>query len=175
MNRRRRHSRRQVRPEQPRKLDQPVALAAYAQASPDWHEWMVRSVSLRTALEMVDAGEAEAVTRKTDNGLVTIYRETKPTRASKSSPATLTFATMLAVAKRRDERLRPDEMAHVAKFLVWPFIGDTRAVAVRPRVTERELRQAQAVSDRACGVMAVRKTSSRGEVRAEYYEEPQAA
>lgn len=55
------------------------------------------------------------------------------------SPSTLTVSTMAAVAiAEPGVRLSRAERAHVAKFRVWALIGDSKAVAVRPRMTERE-------------------------------------
>ena len=137
MSRHRRHNRRQSRPQTPRKLDQPVMMAAYSQDTPDWEKWRSRTVSLRHCLEMVAAGEAKEIVRQGKNGLVAFFQETNPTRASESSPTTLTMATMNAVA-RSDEQLTAGEKAHVLKFRVWGLIGDTKAVAVRPRLSDAE-------------------------------------
>jgi hypothetical protein len=75
---------------------------------------------------------------------VIVYSSSQPT------PATLTFSTMKAIASavkpanRSEPRVRLSryERDQVRKFKVWPLIGDTKAVAVRPRMSEREAAEA---------------------------------
>lgn len=64
--------------------------------------------------------------------------------ASEPTPATLTFSTMKAVAIAQPMvRLSRYERNQVKKFKVWGLIGDTKAVAVRPRMSESELAEAR--------------------------------
>ena len=141
--RQRRHAT-QSSAQQPAKLNQPVMMAAYAQSSDFWRNWVGRHLTVRTALRMVAAKEAEAITRMTPNGLVTIYRETQPSRAHQPSPSSLTVATSHALA-RRGERLTAAEQAHVNKFLLWPTIGDNKAPLVQPRMSEQHQREAERI------------------------------
>ncbi len=144
MNRKRRHACRVV---EMKKLDRPVLLAGYAQDSENWREWMGRRVSARTALEMVSAGEAQELYRQTENGVISIYRETGPTRASKASPAMLTLSTMLAVSGEIDRR------SEVEKYAMWPFEFDRRnAATVGPAVGYFERQRAQQILNRARGI-----------------------
>jgi hypothetical protein len=126
-----------------------VAQYAYLQDQSDWKLWTFRTISERSALILVANGEAEPVTREvvrtTADGQITKsvevvgYRALKPTSWERPSPATLTFGTMQSVAGLRAGRRAADE---VIKFRVWPLIGDTRAVAVRPRMSEADLQEA---------------------------------
>jgi hypothetical protein len=123
-----------------------VKLFAYLQECEDWKQWVRRTISQRAADELVRDGEAQAVTRQVD-GVVTCvgYRAVTPTGWSKSSPSTLTFGTLVAVGKEAAGRghLSRAEKMHIIKFRVWPLIGDTKAVAVRPRISETERRHAE--------------------------------
>jgi hypothetical protein len=65
-------------------------------------------------------------------------RDVEPS-TSQPTPATLTFSTMKAVAVAEPKvRLSRYELSQVRKFKVWPLVGDTRAVAVRPKMSDRE-------------------------------------
>lgn len=124
---------------------QMVALFAYAQIVDNWREWSFRTVTRRRAERMVEDGKAQAITRM-DGGFVRVvgYRETEPARIERRSPSTLTFGTMQAVAADALHlRLSQGQRNEVLKFRVWPLIGDTRAVAVRPRMTDAERRLAE--------------------------------
>jgi hypothetical protein len=121
-----------------------VAYFAYAQLSEKWREWNFRTISQRQAETLVAAGEATPITREV-NGEVQLvgYRALQPTSWERPSPATLTFATMEAVRREAmHERLTRRQRAEVVKFKVWPLIGDTKAVAVRPKISEAEYRLA---------------------------------
>jgi hypothetical protein len=173
----RRRQRHHAKPVAMKKLDQHVVMAAYAQESTDWRMWRARHVSLRKALEMVAASEAQAITRKSANGIITFYRETKPSRAGSPTPCTLTLSTMLAVGRSKDgskAKLEPREYNEVVKFRVWPLIGDTRAVAVRPRITPREKAFAEKLFEKAKtkAVTPKKDCSTRGEVQALYFDAP---
>jgi hypothetical protein len=117
-----------------------VAHFAYAQTSEKWGDWTFRTISQRQAENLVSAGEAERIIRRLDGEVQVVgYRALKPTSWERPSPATLTFATMKAVAKHaQGYRLTRGESEQVIKFRVWPLIGDTRAVAVRPRISDAE-------------------------------------
>jgi hypothetical protein len=168
------------RPSELRKLDQPVIVFSYLQDSGNWRTWRFRLVSLRKVLEMVSEGQAETLTRKTANGLVIFYRETQASRLSAPSPTTLTLATMNAVGRSGNpqDRLEPSDYAHVVKFRVWPLIGDTKAVAVRPRISDSERILAEKLFDRARGVKESKqrtRASRTGDVQALYFDAPQVA
>lgn len=115
-----------------------VAYFAYAQTSERWREWTFRTISQRQAEGLVAAGEAVPITRMEDGAVRIVgYRALKPTNWERPSPATLTYGTMLAVAGLTDSRRQ------VEKFQVWPLIGDTKAVAVRPRISEADRARAE--------------------------------
>ncbi|MDP9039815.1 MAG: hypothetical protein M3O02_11180 [Acidobacteriota bacterium] len=118
-----------------------VAHYAYIQDSEIWRNWTFRTISEREAKALMACGEAQPVTREVDGELRLVgYRATTPTSWERPSPATLTFATMEAAAGLRSGRRAADE---VMKFRVWALIGDTKAVCVRPRMTDDELREAE--------------------------------
>lgn len=140
-----------------------VAYFAYSQLSNKWREWSFRTVSQRMAEMLVANGEATPITRLVDGEVRVVgYRALKPTSWERPSPATLTFDTMCAVGnqdaagKEVDPkyRLTPWERRQIVKFQVWPLIGDTKAVAVRPRITDAERRLAEKLLGRG-----VRQTS----------------
>lgn len=135
-----------------------VAYFAYSQATEKWRDWTFRTISQRQAEILLAAGEARLITRML-NGVVQVvgYRATKPTSWERESPATLTYATMIAVGNDTDKvpsdpryRQTRRERAEVTKFRVWPLIGDTKAVAVRPRISEEEMKLAQTLLARPC-------------------------
>jgi hypothetical protein len=120
---------------------------AYTQDSTDWEKWNYRSISQRSAEILAKDGLAERVTRRVDGVVQTVgYKALQPTSWEKPSPATLTFGTMQAVgyhttaANKCDPKYRMTrgERDHVIKFRVWPLVGDTKAVAVRPPMTPIE-------------------------------------
>jgi hypothetical protein len=125
--------------------NQMVAVFAYIQASPNWLEWGFRTISLRQAEIKQAAGEVERVTRMVDGMVQTVgFREKSPTRSGNPTPTTLTEATLNAVSNR-DGRLERNERMEVIKFIVWPLIGDTKAVCVRPPMTVADRRYAEKV------------------------------
>lgn len=122
-----------------------VAYFAYAQGSLKWSEWAFRTISQRQAQILEAAGEAERITRLVDGTVQVVgYRALKPTSWERPSPCTLTLATMVAVGREAQgctlTRRQRDE---VVKFRVWPLIGDSRAIAVRPPMTVEERRTAE--------------------------------
>lgn len=121
-----------------------VAYFAYAQQTEKWREWSFRTISQRQAEQLVAAGEAMPITRQMD-GVVQIvgYRALQPTSWERPSPATLTLGTMQAVLRESyKERLTRRQRDEILKFRVWALIGDEKAVAVRPRISEAEYRLA---------------------------------
>jgi hypothetical protein len=124
-----------------------VAYFAYSQRTEKWLEWNFRTVSQRQAELLAAAGEAVPIPREVD-GIVQIvgYRALKPTSWERPSPATLTFGTMCAVGNQDADgkevepryRLSRRERQEIVKFKVWALIGDTKAVAVRPRISEAD-------------------------------------
>jgi len=122
-----------------------VKLFAYTQADEsDWENWNFRNVSQHQAQQFVRFGDAYMVTRLVDGKVeVAGYRATKPTMVLRKSPTSLTFSTMRAISNYRPgTKLERHERLQVEKFIAWPTIGDTKAVAVRPAMTEAELRVA---------------------------------
>jgi hypothetical protein len=126
---------------------QMVAHFAYSQISQKWTDWSFRTISLQKAEGLVTMGEAEWVTRMVGGFVQRVgVKALKPVRLDRPSPTTLTFATMLAVGNADAQdlpewdrmRLSRRECDEIVKFRVWPLIGDTRAVAVRPRITDAE-------------------------------------
>jgi hypothetical protein len=128
-----------------------------------WQGWTnVRSISLRSALQRVADGQAIAITRSVPDYLsgvagamqveVVGYRALQPVRSERTSPTTLTLETMQAVSNAVDgAALQGYERRELEKFQVWAFIGDTKAVAVRPRTSEADRRVAM-------GLLSVRKS-----------------
>lgn len=150
------------------KRNQLVSVFYAQQDTSEWRQWRYRTVSLAKAEEMEKAGEVERVVRQYEGKPQCVgFRAKSPLRASQTSPCTLTMATTIAVGKRAlGQRLSRGETAHVAKFIAWPLIGDTKAPAVRPRITESERLQAESLlgmhgeearrnTERTLGVMNV--------------------
>ncbi len=130
--------------------NQMVAHFAYIQGSVKWQEWSFRTISLRQAEIKEAAGEVERVTRMIDGMVRTVgFREKSPTRCGDPTAATLTESTLKAVSKAalhlKDDRLTHHEEMEIVKFIVWPLIGDTKAVCVRPPMTTLERRHAEKV------------------------------
>ena len=121
-----------------------VCLFGYLQDSGHWDGWNYRSVSLRKARELEAEGKANPVVRKTDAGVQIVgYKMLVPMRLERPSPTTLTMATSRAVSGeyhggRSGDRPTAREFDHLVKFTCWPLVGDSKAVAVRPRQTEQE-------------------------------------
>lgn len=123
-----------------------VALFRYEHMCRQWWRRELWTISQREALRLVAAGEAEQVVRMVGEVLQVVgYQALKPIRAERPSPATLTLSTMVAVGNETavvpaDPRYRQTswERDECNKFHVWPLIGDTKAVAVRPRITVAE-------------------------------------
>lgn len=129
-----------------------VALFHYAQHSNKWREWAFRTVSQRQAESLVSMGEAAPLMRFHDGAVRLVgYVATTPVRMDRPSPTTLTFGTLCAVSNQdalgQDVaprfQLTRREKREIVKFRVWPLIGDTKAVAVRPRISEDERRFAE--------------------------------
>ena len=119
---------------------------AYAQLSQRWAEWTFRTISERQALQLVAAGEAIAITRQVDGIVQTVgYQAITPTSWELPSPATLTLATTNAVANAVGiaPKLTRRERDEIFKFKVWALIGDTKAVAVRPRISDADRAEAE--------------------------------
>lgn len=117
-----------------------VALFRYAQDAPQWQDWRFETVKQARAQQMEADGDAERIVRMQDSELKVVgWRRTRPSMKRRLSPATLTLATMQAVA---GERTGGGAWAEVVKFMVWPLIGDDRAVCVRPRMSDEQRMQA---------------------------------
>lgn len=131
-----------------------VKLFDYVQTSTDWQEWSFQTVSWQKAAAMAGAYEAEAITRYVDGHVMVVgYKRLKPVRAKRPSPCTLTFSTIRAVGnavgKASDVKLDPWEERQVEKFVMWPLEGDDKAVAVRPRMSRRDMCHAVALMKQA--------------------------
>lgn len=115
-----------------------VALFRYQDKDIRWRDRLFRTVSLRAAQELELTGQAQKVIRWIE-GVPTLvgYQAMAPIRAERPSPTTLTFHTLQCVSGEVDH---PSE---VLKYLVWPLIGDHKAVAVRPRISAAERRVAE--------------------------------
>lgn len=129
---------------------QRVAHFAYVQPSEKWTDWSFRTISLRQALNFVASGEAEAVSRLKDGRVQVVgYRALTPTSWERPSPTTLTWSTMNAVSDGvgdpKDVQLTRRQRDEIFKFTVWPLIGDTKAFAVRPRISDADRRYAEAL------------------------------
>ncbi len=128
-----------------------VAHFAYTQASERWSEWSFRLISARQAQAMVEGGEAVWIQREvtTPEGMLQVQavgiRALQPTNWEHPSPCTLTVATTHAVALATDGegRLTRRQRAEYLRFKVWPLIGDTKAVSVRPRISAEDRRVAE--------------------------------
>ena len=128
-----------------------VAHFAYIQPSEKWAEWNFRLISARQAQLLVDCGEAVWVQREvvTPEGGREVrevgIRALRPTSWERPSPSTLTLATTNAVALATDgeDELTRRQRHEYLKFKVWPLIGDTKAIAVRPRISESDRRMAE--------------------------------
>ena len=131
----------------PSRPNQYVTVFAHSRVEHDRRTWWYRSLPLRDALKMETRGEI----RRIDVGGSIAYQEmfaasncSESSRLLYRSPATLTLATMNAVAiAENNVQLSPGEHAQVVKFKVWGLIGDTKAVAVRPRMSESERAEAE--------------------------------
>ena len=127
-----------------------VAYFAYKQESEKWREWTYRLISQRQAQALVASGEAGAISRK-HNGTVQIvgFRALKPLACEVPSPTSLTVRTTAAVGnavgKPADLRLSRRERDEITKFLVWPLIGDRKAVSVCPKQTGAERKRAESI------------------------------
>lgn len=145
--------RRSNRPSQPAQPNHYVMVFAYWRVAHDRRTWWYRSLPLREVQKMVERREAIEVEIETDNGSAVAYQEVwTPGMQSDAdngrkiyrSPATLTLATMNAIAVAEPHvKLTRAEQAQVEKFTVWPLIGDTKAVAVRPRMSDEQRRAAE--------------------------------
>lgn len=110
-----------------------------------WETWQFRTVSLEHAHELEAAGKAVKVTRMKDGVVCCVgYKALTPTRAARRSPCTLTLTTMKVICKRAMGELLDDrERDQANKFDVWALVGDTKAPAVRPRISEAERKRAE--------------------------------
>lgn len=125
-----------------------TALFDHVQTSTDWTQWTGLSVTRQKAAAMEQAGDAAPVMRFVRGEMTVVgWQRTAPPVSSDATPATLTFATMQAVAnsvgEAEDVRLTRRERLQVEKVLAWPLIGDTWAVAVRPRISEADRRRGE--------------------------------
>lgn len=151
---------------------------AFGRVEYDRRTWWYRSLPLHEAQQMTTRGQAREIEVETEQGYVTAFQETVAPAISADqrrklyrSPTTLTFATMCAVAINEPKvSLSPFERAEVNKVTVWPLIGDTKAVAVRPRISDEQRKRAlQLMGERPFRIFDERK---RYDVRAVHYDVP---
>ena len=117
-----------------------VVMLGYGQEHLPVEASLFRSVSLAIAERMVRDGEAERFTEKTDNGDVVIFRELVPVKGVQYQlPTLLNAASAEALAAYTPgARLCGRERARAEHAIVYPFISDTKAPLVMPRVSERD-------------------------------------
>ena len=117
-----------------------VKLFSYNQHAGKWIYWIYRWITRSEAERLVEGGEAKLVQRMLDGKVQVVgYQATKLADEHRPSPATLTVWTMHVVQREAMRcRLSRRERDELQKFRVWPLIGDTKAVAVRPRMTHEE-------------------------------------
>lgn len=110
----------------------------------------MRRVTWAEAIAKVKKGEA--VWQYGKGGHIKGIRFTERQRLSKRSPSALTKSVMQSVSGEGIGRVHEIDIDHESaeaamrnKYIVWPFIGDTKAVAVRPRTSEEDLRRANSL------------------------------
>jgi hypothetical protein len=113
---------------------------SYSQASGNWREWTYKMISQRQMGVLIAGGDVEPITRMGDDGEVQVvgHRATRPIRRTDSSPTCLTAATMAVAAMGSGDTMFRGDVAQLEKYRLWPFVGDDRAVCVRPRPTAIE-------------------------------------
>jgi hypothetical protein len=125
-----------------------VKLFDYLQTAPQWRQWGFQTTSQAKAERMVGRSEAERIVRRDDDGLVRVvgYRRTKGAQMARRSSSSLTFATLKAVASYAGGgQMSRWERKEVERFVVWPLVGDTHAVAVRPAISEAQRKLANSL------------------------------
>jgi len=122
-----------------------VAMYYAHQDSATWADWHYRTLSEAKAEELEREGKATRIFRMHEGqGRCVGFRMTEIMRSHSPSPTTLTMATMIAVGNAcKGYRPTRGEINHIIKFRVWPLMGDSRAVAVRPRLSLEETLQAE--------------------------------
>lgn len=114
-------------------LHQLTIMIGFGQNHLDWCDSLYRSVSLQVALRMVRDGEAEQFEAATDNGTIVLFRELKPfTNVQYQLPTMPSAASAEAIAGVSDNRKLREHL------IAFPFIGDTKAPLVMPRVSDRD-------------------------------------
>ena len=124
-----------------------VKLFSYSQYSGKWIFWSYRWITRNEAARLVESGEANPISRMLDGKVQVVgVQATKLAADERPSPATLTEWTMHVVQRQAMRcRLSASERDELLKFRVWPLIGDTKAVAVRPRITAEERKYAESL------------------------------
>ena len=117
-----------------------VMLIGYGQEHLPVEASLYRSVSLRLAEQMVRAGEAERNTVPTLNGDVVVYRELVPFKNVQYQLPTIPNAASAEAlaAYKPGARLCGRERSRAEHAIVYPFIGDTKAPKVMPRVSDSD-------------------------------------
>ena len=120
--------------------NQPVVLLRFGQEHMELEASLYRSVSLGVAQRMVRDGEAQQFSAPTANGDVVIFRELVPVKGMQYQLPTIpNAASAEALAGYTPgARLCGRERARAEHAIVYPFIGDTKAPLVMPRVSERD-------------------------------------
>lgn len=127
-----------------------VRMFDYLQSgSGGWRQWTFQTVSQAKAEAAVGRGEAERIVRRDDDGQVKVvgYKRTQAATPARRSPTSLTYSTLQAVSSYADgaKGLARWERREVEKFVAWPLIGDTYAVAVRPPISAEQRKVAMAL------------------------------
>lgn len=126
-------------------LHQLTILIAFGQEHLEWWQAMYRSISLRVALRMVADGDAEKFEAETENGKIVLFRELKPFAGVQYALPTMPNAASAEAlcAYAPGARLAGRDLRRVEHIIAFPFIGDTRAPRVAPRVSVRDLAAAR--------------------------------
>jgi hypothetical protein len=98
----------------------------------------IREVTIRTAQLLVDGEQAQALVPGNWRNRKDIEWQGVqliPTRADKDSPASISAAENRVNAGAYSDHHSPSYVESVrAKVEAWPWVGDTLAVCVRPRI-----------------------------------------
>jgi hypothetical protein len=123
----------------------------YQAPNSPWNAWDFISVSQRHAESLESDGLADRVMAEVDGVEQLVgWKRRDAFVAGTQTPAMMTCRTMHAVANGKDSPLTGAERREVDKFYAWPLIGDTKAVCVRPRISE---------ADRLRGEKLLRRTA----------------
>lgn len=130
---------------QPREFEHKMVMAwnYFQGAESDWRFWIGHKVDRKKAIQHIEIGKAEMITRRGEDGVIRQMgiRYTSPLQEEKPSPTCLTLATMRAVSGEYQGYEKPTrgEIEEMIRFLVWPLVSDSRNRAtVGPRMTAEQ-------------------------------------